>query len=221
MSPETLGRVAKTIARDAEAVVVNLDYRMAPEDPYPAPVDDAVAAYRWLREHAGEIGGDPSRVAIAGDSAGGGLAAATALRLVDEGDEPPAGVALFCAWLDLHLDTWSFLEYGPDDALIDTATMTLWRDSYAPDAATRDLPYASPLLGDVSSYPPAFVAVAELDPLRDEGRAFAENLRGAGRDVTFVEHAQMPHDFILFPQLETTAPAVAEMASWLRDALRA
>jgi acetyl esterase len=219
MKPESLARVAKTIARDAGAAVINLDYRLAPEHPYPAALDDVVDAYRWIHEHVAEIGGDPTRIAIAGDSAGGGLAASAVMRLRDEGAELPAAVAMFCPWLDLRLDTPSFREYGPDDALIDTQTMTLWRDSYAPDPATQDLPWASPLLGEVTGFPPAFIGTAELDPLRDEGRTFAGRLRDAGSDVDYVEYAQMPHDFILFPQLETTAPAVAGMADWLRQRL--
>ena len=221
MKPESVARIAKTIAKDAEAVVVNLDYCLAPEHPYPQAVDETIAAFRWLRAHAADIDGDPARIAIAGDSAGGGLAAAVTLRLRDEGDEPPAAVALFCAWLDLHNDTPSFREYGPDDAILPTATMTLWRDSYAPDPATHDHPYASPLLGDVSAFPATLVATAEIDPLRDDGRMFADKLRAAGREVEYVEHAQMPHDFILFPVLETTAAAVAQMATWLAGRLRA
>lgn len=201
MTPRTYATMWKRVAYETPAVVVSLDYRMAPEHPYPAAVDDAAGAVRWLRTHAREIGGDPGRMAITGESAGGGLAAATALRLAAGGDLPPNGVAIHCAWLDLTMSSESMKALGPDDPVLDSEMLAYWRDLYAPDAATRREACASPAFGDVSSFPPAFVAVGGIDPLCAEGEQFAGRLAAAGRDVELRRYEGMPHIFATWPQL--------------------
>lgn len=220
MLPESFAKPCKEVALGAEAIVVSVDYRRAPEHPYPTPLDDCVAAFRWLREHAGEIGGDPSRIALYGDSAGGGLAASTALHMIDAGEEPPTTVVLACAWLDLRNDSPSWRALGADDPIIDGATMAHWRDSYTDGVSVTD-PCLSPLLGDLSSFPPAIVIVGELDPLCDDGIAFAEKLRAAGREVDLHEYEGMPHIFWTFPPLHSLTDATERTAQFFRRRLAA
>ena len=219
MLPESFAKPWKEIAIAAGVIVVSLDYRLAPEHPYPEPLDDCVATFRWLREHAREIGGDPARIAIAGESAGGGLAAAATLRLLAEGDKLPAAVAVASAWLDMRNSSRSFEAFGRDDALIDSATMAYWRGSYATREEQWSDPYLSPVLGDVSAFPPACVVVAGIDPLYDDGVTFAEKLRAAGRSVELHEYEGMPHIFWCFPPLHQFSDVSARIGAFLRREL--
>jgi acetyl esterase len=220
MLPESFAKPWKEVAIAANVIVVSLDYRLAPEHPYPAPLDDCVGAFRWLRTHAEEIGGDRGRIAVVGESAGGGLAASTTLRLIAEGDEPPAAVAVASAWLDLRNSSPSFAALGPDDALIDSVTMDHWRRSYAPREEQWLDPLVSPVLADVSSMPPACVVAAGIDPLYDDGMTFAANLRAAGRSVELHEYAGMPHIFWCFPPLFALNDVTARIAAFLQRQLR-
>jgi acetyl esterase len=209
-STRTYATMWKTVANAVPAVVVSLDYRMAPEHPYPAAVEDAAAAVRWLRTHAGEVGGDPSRIALTGESAGGGLAPATALRLAADGDEQVRGVAIHTPWLDLTMSSESIKDLGPDDPMLDSEMLAYWRDMYVPDEAARREPQASPVFGDLSAFPPAFVAAGAIDPLCAEGEQFARALADAGRDVEFKRYEGMPHIFPTWPQL-ASLPEVADV----------
>jgi acetyl esterase len=215
MSTRTHAKVTKELANGVGAVVVSIDYRLAPEHPHPAGIDDCVAAYRWLREHAAELGGDASRIALGGDSAGGGIVAAAAQRLVASGETPRA-VLINCGWLDLRLESKSCELFLEDDPLIDGEVMRYWRDSYVPDAAKRGDPAVSPGLGDVSAFPPAYVVAAGIDPLCSENEAFAKRLRASGCDVTLAKYAGMPHVFTYLPGLASGPPAVEAMCAWLR-----
>ena len=206
MSPETHAKLTKLLAIGSGAIVVSIDYRRAPQHPHPAPLDDCVAAFRWLRANAAALGGDPDRIAIAGDSAGGNLTAATVLRLLAEGDAPPTAAMLICAWTDLANATASFRDFGPDDPVIDNLVMEFFRESYAPTPSQWEDPFVSPLRGDLSAYPPTCVVIGGIDPLRDDGLQFAEKLRAAGREVDEQFHAGMPHDFMLWvPTLDAVA----------------
>ena len=220
MSPASHAKLTKRIALGADAIVISIDYRLSPETPYPGALDDCVAAFRWARRHAAELGGDPKRIAIGGDSAGGNLAAATTLRLRAEGDAPPEAVLLLCAWLDLAMETPSCTLLGPDDPVIDDAVMEFFRRSYAPDAAIWREPLVSPLRADLSVFPPTCVVVGELDPLYDDGVRFAEKLRAAGRDVALQSHAWMPHDFPIWPGIDADG-AIEAMCAFLRQRLAA
>jgi acetyl esterase len=218
MSPDSHAKLTKQLALGVDAIVVSIDYRLAPEHPYPAPLDDGIAAFRWVRAHAAEFGGDPARVALGGDSAGGYLAAAPTLRLLSARAAPPEAVLLLCAWLDLVMETPSCEALGPDDPVIDDAVMDFFRLSYAPDRATWREPLVSPLRGDVSKFPPTCVVVGTLDPLCDDGVRFAEKLRATGRDVALQSHEWMPHDFPLWPGIDATE-AIAAMCAFLRERL--
>jgi acetyl esterase len=219
MQPESYAKPNKEVAIAANAIVVSFDYRLAPEHPYPEPLDDCVAAYRWLRGHASEIGGDPSRIALAGESAGGGLAASTVLRLIAEGDELPRALAVSCAWLDLRDSSKSFRAFGPDDPFIDDATMAGWRACYAPGEKQWTDPLVSPVFGDVSKFPPTCVVVGGIDPLYDDGVTLADNLRDAGRSVELYDYEGMPHIFWCYPQLFGKNDAMGRVGGFLRTHL--
>jgi acetyl esterase len=218
MSSRTHAKVTKELANGAGAVVVSIDYRLAPEHPHPAGIDDCVAAYSWLREHAGDLGGDPSRIALGGDSAGGGIVAAAAQRLVAAGETPRA-VLINCGWLDLRMASKSCELYLDDDPLIDREVMEFWRGCYAPEPQQWHNPDVSPGLGDVSAFPPAYVVAAGIDPLCAENEAFAARLRDAGSDVTLARYDGMPHVFTYLPGLGAGPPAVAAYCAWLRERL--
>lgn len=220
MSPASHAKFTKQIALGVDAIVISVDYRLSPETPYPGALDDCVAAFRWARQHASELGGDPKRIAIGGDSAGGNLATATTLRLLAEGDAPPEAVLLLCAWLDLVMETPASRSLGPDDPVIDDAVMEFFRRSYAPDAAIWREPLVSPLRADLAKFPPACVVVGTLDPLCDDGVRFAGKLRAAGRDVALQSHDWMPHDFPIWPGIDATE-AIEAMCAFLRQRLTA
>ncbi len=220
MSPESHAKLGKQLALGAGVVVVSLDYRLSPETPYPGPLDDCVAAFRWLRKNAGAVGGDPARIAIGGDSAGGNLTAATALRLVAEGDAPPQAALMICPWTDLANATPSFRRLAPDDAVIDDGIMELFRRSYAPKPEQWAEPFVSPLRGDLARFPPACVIVGEIDPLLDDGVRFAERVRAQGGSAELHRYAGMPHDFMLFLPIEESAAALRAMNGFLQRVLK-
>jgi len=217
--PEVTARVSRAIATASGAVVVSLDYRRAPEHPYPAALDDCIAAYRWLRANAPSIGGDGARIALAGDSAGGNLVAAAPLRLAAEGEAPPEAVVLISAWLDLTMSSPSSRRFGPDDPLIDDAVLSFWRSCYMPDASRWAEPLLSPLNGDLASYPPLCVVAGAIDPFCDEGAAFAEKARAAGVDAEFHRYEAMPHWFPVFPATADLTDYAERVGSFLRRVL--
>jgi acetyl esterase len=220
MGSDTHARLTRELARRSGTLVVSLDYRLAPEHPFPAGLDDCVAAVRWLRDHAGALGAGGARLLMAGDSAGGNLTAATALRLLANGEPPPDAVALLCPVLDAALDTPSFHRLGPGDPVLDAGLMRYWRDCYVGPELWSD-PFASPLRGSLDAFPPCCVVVAELDPLLDDGLRFAERLRAAGRPVRLERHPRVPHDFMLFPGVAAGERCLDEVAAFLREAARA
>jgi len=205
----------RLLAAVTGCVVVAVDYRLAPEHPYPAAVEDALGAYRWVHAHAGELGIAAGRVGVAGDSAGGNLAAVVALLTrpgaehsdgVGVGGEggggeggvpvpPPVVQGLIYPALDAHLGTESVTRLGAGFFLTREG-MELFRSAYVPDPATWDLPTVSPLLAtDLSGLALAVVVTAGFDPLRDEGNAYAEALRAAGVDVVARCYDDQVHGF--------------------------
>lgn len=221
-SPETHAKLCKLIAVGSGVIVVSIDYRRTPEHPYPAPLDDAVTAFRWLRANAASLGGDAARIAIGGDSAGGNLSAALPLRMLAEGEAPPEAVVLLCPWTDMHHATESFRLFGPDDPILDDLTMTFFRVNYAPDPALWEDSFVSPLLGDLAAFPPTCMIAGGIDPLRDDGVLFADKLRAAKREVEAHVYGGMPHDFMVFvPQLDATRPAIDRVSAFLRRTLAA
>ena len=218
MSPETHEKLTKQLCVGAGALVVSVDYRLAPEHRYPAPLDDCVAAWRWVRAHAAEIGGDAARIVAGGDSAGGNATAALALRLLAANEPLPRALLLLCPWLDMALDTESMRTFSPDDGVLDTDIMTFFRDCYVVPANWAD-PFASPLRGDLRRFPPTLVVAGAIDPLRDDALQFAQKLKGAGREVVLSNYAGMPHDFMLFPGIDDGERAVQEIVRFAKAKL--
>jgi acetyl esterase len=177
--------VTAAFAAATQAIVVSVDYRLAPEHPFPAALDDCAAVLDWMHANAAELGGDPDRIAIGGGSAGGNLAAALALRTRDEGGPKLAFQFLFVPATDLSESAqWpSYTEAG-DAYLLKVSQMGLMFGAYVPDPGERENPYVSPLYADdLSGLPPALVVTAHFDPLRDQGEAYALELEAAGVPV--------------------------------------
>jgi acetyl esterase len=188
--------VCRTLADLARSAVVSVDYRLAPEHKFPAAVDDAVAATRWVAREAARLGIDARRIAVGGDSAGGNLAAVVALAARDEGGPPLAMQTLIYPATDMAADTASHLRYAEGHLL--TRDAILWfKGNYLRDAADEADWRASPLqAADLSRLPPAYVITAGFDPLVDEGRAYADRLAAAGVPVTYECFEGMIHGFV-------------------------
>ena len=207
------------LALGVPAIVVSVDYRLAPEDPFPAAVEDCVAATTWVAENADELGADAGRLAVAGDSAGGNLSAVVALKARDAGGPPVAFQLLIYPATDHTRSHPSHQENGQGYML--TSEMMEWFcGHYLGDGDLRH-PDASPLFAeDLSGLPPALVMTAEFDPLRDEGEAYAAKLREAGVDARAVRYDGMIHGFIQMDQLVPGArQAIADAVAALRHAL--
>jgi acetyl esterase len=217
---ETHHGLCARLALGSGAVVVAIDYRLAPEHPFPAAVADCLAAYRWLRSHGHEIGADPTRVAVAGDSAGGNLAAVVSQQVAAAGEPPPAAHALIYPALDFVLDTPSHRDL--EDAHIIPRDRILWyADQYLPAGIDRLDPRASPLRArDFSGQPPTLVITAGFDPLRDEGHAYAEALQAAKVDVVYHEYPGQIHAFVsLTKAIPQGLACTEEIAGFLRQRL--
>jgi len=187
--------MARKLAERTSCAVVLVEYRLAPEHRYPAAVDDAYAALVWAGEHLPDIAGKDVPLIVAGDSAGGNLAAVMALRARDRGGPHIALQVLIYPVTDADFDRPSYTD--PENQLLLTRDAMIWFwNHYAPDPSRRTEPDASPLhAADLSGLPPAVVLTAEHDVLRDEGEAYAERLTSAGVPVDFKRHAGQMHGF--------------------------
>ncbi|WP_337177245.1 alpha/beta hydrolase [Paludisphaera sp.] len=211
--------LCRALANASGSIVASVGYRLAPEHPFPAAADDAFAAYSWLRSNAAEVGGDPSRVAVCGDSAGGNLAAVVALMARDRGVAPPTLQLLCYPALDCDFGARSYLDFAEGHLLTRGEMMWYW-DQYVPDPADRLNPYASPMRAeDLSGLAPAMVITAGHDVLRDEGERYAERLRAAGVPTTLSRYPGMIHGFLRrYPFFEEGRRGVDEAATALRRA---
>jgi acetyl esterase len=207
----------RLLAHLAGVRVLSVDYRLAPEHPFPAAADDALAAYLDARARAAELGADPARVAVGGDSAGGNLAAVVALDV--RGDAAaPAFQLLIYPGLDMTRKHPSRLRFGNGFVLTEQ-NMTWYEDQYVPDRSRRADPRVSPMLApDLAGLPPAYVATALADPLRDEGEAYAERLRAAGVTVALHCHPQV-HGFFNLTAMRSGLRGLTLMAGALRQGL--
>jgi acetyl esterase len=212
--------MCRVLANAAAAQVVSVDYRVAPEHPFPTPVDDCFDALRWI---AAEIAGS-GPLLIGGDSAGGNMSAVCAVRARDRGGPALAGQVLVYPVVDHDFTTPSYLEHGANEfLLLELRGMRWFWDNYVADVADRNDPDASPLrTPDLAGLPPAIVVIAEHDPLRDEGLAYAERLRAAGVPVSLQRYDDMPHAFFSFVNLFATGnEAVARVGVEVREMLAA
>ncbi|MEX2551098.1 MAG: alpha/beta hydrolase [Nitriliruptoraceae bacterium] len=200
------------VARAGEAVVVLPDYRLVPEHPYPAALDDAEATWRWLTS---ECGVAPERIALTGDSAGGGLAAALLVRLRDRGVSLPACYAGLSPWLDLAGTGRSMVEMASADPWLSAAMIRPAALSYAGKAAL-DHPEVSPLYADLSGLPPMLLHVGGDEILRDDALRFAAKARAAGVDASAGVFPGLWHVFQAFPGLPEGQAAIAEVGGFIR-----
>ena len=216
---DTHDAVCRLLANRAGCLVVSVDYRLAPEDPYPAAAEDAYAATRWVAAHAATLGGDAGRIAVGGDSAGGNLTAVVALMARDRGGPPLVHQLLVYPVTDAPGDNASYRDNGAGYLLTAEMMRWFWGHYTAGETSRRDA-FLSPLHArDLRGLPPALVITAEFDPLRDEGEAYAERLRAAGVAVRCSRYPGMIHGFFgMTALLDRAREAIDEAASALRAA---
>jgi acetyl esterase len=209
----------RLLTNRANCVVVSVDYRLAPEHKFPAAVEDAYAAAKWVVENAPSIQVDPARVAVGGDSAGGNLAAVVALMARDRGGPSLLYQMLIYPVTHHAYNTDSYRENAEGYFLTKDMMVWFW-NHYLRDEQDGKNPYASPLLADnLSGLPPALVITAEYDPLRDEGEAYAERLKAAGIPVEVTRYNGMIHGFFWMPgALEQGKKAIEQAANALKQA---
>lgn len=199
---EDTAYITSRIAEENGVLVVSVNYRLAPEWPFPAGLNDALAVLNWLRGHGGEIGGDPAFIAVGGDSAGGNIAAALPLKARDEGVQAPEATLLLCPITDFNVERHaSFERLAPRGIIYDTAFVGYIRGAYVVHHRLWSHPHASPAFGDLTHYPPTLIVAGGVDPIVDDNRAFAAKLQAAGRKVTLHVEPDMPHGFYFFPKL--------------------
>ncbi|HUB85012.1 MAG TPA: alpha/beta hydrolase [Rhizomicrobium sp.] len=219
---ETHDGLCRALSNEAGCRVVAIDYRLAPEHPFPAAVEDCWAVTQYVAQHSAEFGINAGQLAVGGDSAGGNLAAVVA-QLAKQNGGPSLKFQLLVypvTQLGSSVDTKSMRENGKG-YFLEKETMDWFTRCYAPDPKHRDDPRLSPLLNkDLSGLPPAYVITAGFDPLKDEGRDYADALDGAGVPVTYVNYPGMIHGFFSFRGLIPKArEAVSAAAGALRAAL--
>lgn len=221
---EVVDRPCRALANATGCTVVSVEYRLSPETQFPGPVEDCYAATQWVADNAADLGADPARVAVGGDSAGGNLAAAVALMARDRGG-PSLAFQLLIYPVTAPAADSPFASYreNAEGYLLTRGSMLWFWDHYlaSPGAATN--PYASPLHADsVAGLPPALVVTCGFDPLRDEGEAYAERLRQAGVRVTATRYDDMIHGFFwMGGVLDRYQDLIAEISSEVRSALAA
>ncbi len=209
----------RALADASGAIVASVDYRLAPEHRFPIPLDDCYAATEWAVANAASFGGDPSRLAVAGSSAGGNLAAAVALRARDEGKLRLAHQSLICPVVDNDFTRPSYIANGEGYGL-NYDTMVYFWQCYVRDEADASNPYVAPMTAaDLSGLASAFVLTCEYDPLRDEGEAYAERLREAGVPTKLSRYDGQIHAlFNAGVPFTRTWDAISEAAGELRKA---
>jgi acetyl esterase len=212
--------ICRKLANASGCAIVSVEYRLAPEHRFPVAPSDCYTAVSWIKEHGDKLGIDTSRMAVAGDSAGGNLSAVIAQLCRDRGGPAIAFQLLIYPATDLTMSHPS-IEENADGYLLTKADMEWFRDHYLGDGADPKDPLVSPLYaGDLSGLPPALVLTAEYDPLRDEGEAYATALQQAGVDARSSRYDGLIHGFFgLEAVIPAAAPAMEEAAAALRHAL--
>ncbi len=198
-NPDTHENITRYIAAKANSIVVSVDYRLAPEHPFPAGVMDAYASLLWVSKNASSFGGDPTRIAVMGDSAGGNLAAVVCIMARDRNGPRIAHQTLLYPATDISNFNSESHKNFKNGYFINRREMVVYRQLYAPDSHEWTNPLASPLLAEShKNLPPATIITAEIDPLRDDGRNYANKLKAAGVNVTYRNYRGMLHAFAGF-----------------------
>ena len=218
-SPDTHDRLTRELAEGIGARVLSLHYGLAPEHPYPAGLDDCVAAARWLGTHGRELGIDPERLLIGGDSAGGNLSAATILRLQAERATTRFRAALLIYGRFSGDETESMKAWGDRDLVLSKLVMDWFERHYAGENPDRTDPYYAPLAGDLRGFPPSVLVVGTLDPLLDDSRLFAAALEKAGVPAELHVYGDGLHAFLQFSMLDMCRDAIAKVCAFARRAL--
>ena len=217
---ETHHGLCARLAKHAGVLVVAVDYRLAPENKFPAAVDDCLAAYRWMREKGRDVGADTARVGVAGDSAGGNLSAVVSQLAAAAGLAVPACQVLIYPAVDASLETESHRELV-EGHVIPRERIIWYMQQYLRSEADRSDVRFSPLrAASVKGQPPAMIVTAGFDPLRDEGRAYGDRLREAGVDVVYREYPGQIHAFVsLTKAIPQGMACTLEIADYLRRRL--
>ncbi len=200
----------RMLARHSGTTVVSVDYRLAPESPFPGPLDDAHAAFNYVRDHPSAFGGVPGQVAVMGDSAGANLAAATSLLARESGRTPSAQILIYPA-TDLRMGHQS-IETFAEGFMLSKADMLWYREQYLTDLSSALDPLVSPLLApDLSGLPPTLIWTAGFDPLRDEGEHYAQSLKAAGVNCTYRCAEDQVHGFLAIGVLPGGMDQIADI----------
>jgi len=218
-SSATHEKLARQLCVGARVVVVNVDYRLAPEHPFPAPLEDCVAAARWARANAPRFGGDPQRLAIGGDSAGANLTAAVINELAKTIDFRAA--LLIYGAFDLDTCWRDYDRYAPEeDPILPKRPMKMMLDSYLSGGASAHDPRVSPMFADLRHFPPSCFVVGAIDPLFGESVAMRDTLQALGCETEFHRYPEMPHGFVQL-ELPEAAHALDAASAFLRRHLGA
>jgi len=214
---DTYDASCRALTNAAKCIVVSVAYRQAPEHKFPAAVDDAYAAYQWVLGNAATIGGDPNRVAVGGESAGGNLAAVTSIKARNNGIKLPIYQMLVYPVTDFTSTTPSLVE-NANAMPLSTAGLKWFGNYYLNSPADQTNPDASPLLADsLKGLPPAFIVTADIDPLRDQGEAYKGRLLEAGISVVGARYTGVTHEFFgMAGAVDTAKQAVSDVAYSLR-----
>jgi acetyl esterase len=221
---DTHDRLVRELAVGTGAAVAFVEYDRSPEAHYPVAIEQGYATAQWIVREGAANALDPERIAVAGDSVGGGMTAALALMAKEHGDVRFVQQSMYYPVTDARMDTASYEQFA-HGYFLTARTMAWFWDAYLPDLEPRSEPFASPLRASdeqLEGLPPAFVIVDEADVLRDEGEAYAARLRAAGVPVTTVRYDGITHDFMMLNPLsgtQATRAAVAQAISILRKAL--
>jgi len=217
-SPSNCDDLCRKLAHQTECIVISVDYHLAPEAQFPIAVEDCFAATLWAKNHASEFGGDASRIAVAGESAGGNLAACTAIKCRDE-KLPLVFQLLLYPVIDSDFNRPSYLDFSDGLNLTRDEMIWFW-DCYVPNRQDRTNPLVAPIhADDLSGLPPALIITAECDPLADEGAAYADALQSAGTPTAYHSYPGMIHGFFNLPT-KKRVPAIEESFTLAVSALK-